>query len=85
MKHFQRIKKKIRRSKLKQAVELYYEMFLIFLVILLFGLCLYFIYMFDTGENNPPDYRYEMRRPHPLTPSPNGEGEYDEAIWRMEW
>jgi len=61
MKHFQRIKKKIRRSKLKQAVELYYEMFLIFLVILLFGLCLYFIFMFDTGDKYPPDYRYELK------------------------
>ena len=48
-KAYTRIKRKIRRSRIKAAIELYSEMFLILLVILLLILCMYFFFIFDTG------------------------------------
>ena len=48
-KAYTRIKRKIRRSRIKAAVELYSEMLLILFVILLLILCMYFFFIFDTG------------------------------------
>jgi len=46
---YYRIKRKIRRSRIKAAVELYSEMLLILFVILLLILSMYFFFIFDTG------------------------------------
>ncbi|MBK7160243.1 MAG: hypothetical protein IPH77_17345 [Ignavibacteria bacterium] len=48
-KAYTRIKRKIRRSRIKAAVELYSEMLLILFVILLLILCMYFFFIFDPG------------------------------------
>ena len=42
-----RINKKIRRSKLKKAVELYSEILLMLLVTILLLLCMYFFFVFE--------------------------------------